>query len=314
MHVQQNVRKRGLWAAIAGGALSLAMLAGCTAGTGNDSAGPSNDSGKSESGAEPFGLSPVDSVTALVPSDLKGKALTIAIYTDGAPQQYLEGKKVVGIQPDFAQAVSEVSGLTFNVKGVGSWDSIIPGVQTGRYDAAFADFGITKERQEAFDLVFMFVTPTGFAVKEGSDLQLKEQDDLCGIKVATLNGSSFIPDIEEISAACVDGGHPAIEIQTYPAQTDALLAVSTGRAEAFANTNDQLAWAASQDGSGITVQPFEYNPVPMAIGVPNDSPLGPLFVEALKTLMEDGTYQKILDKWGISSAAITPEQVVIDPL
>ncbi|QJU55128.1 ABC transporter substrate-binding protein [Herbiconiux sp. KACC 21604] len=312
MNTAPLLRPRRVTATLVAAMATAALLAGCSTPGSED--GTPTAGAESGSGAESFGLSPVDSVTALVPDDLAGKALTVAIYNDGAPQQFLEDGKLVGIQPDFAQAVAEVSGLDFQASGVGSFDSIIPGLQGGRYDAAFVDFGVTEERQEIVDLVFQFVLPTGFAVREGAELTLDTQSDLCGIKLATLAGSYFIDQVEAISEECVAGGEPAIDIQTFPTQTDAVLAVSTGRSDAYAVSSDQLAYAADQENAKLAVQAFEHEPLPQAIGVPKDSALGPVVVEALKVLIADGTYQKILDKWGISTAAITADQVVINPL
>jgi hypothetical protein len=130
----------------------------------------------------------VESVTALVPADLKDKTVTVAIYNDGAPQQFLENGKLVGIQPNFA------------------------------------DFGITKERQETIDMVFQFVSPTGFAAQKGSDLTVDEQGDLCGLGVAVPAGSSFLGDLGTISDLCVANGGPALVIQTFPTQTDGVFA------------------------------------------------------------------------------------------
>lgn len=315
MQSQRHVRRAGMrTGAVLVGLVSVGVLAGCVGTSDAGSGGEASGSVEDQSGAESFGLSPVDSVTELVPDDLKDKTLSVAIYTDGAPQQFLEDDKVVGIQADFAQAVSEVAGLDFSVAGIGSWDSIIPGLQTGRFDSAFADFGITEERQEVFDLVYQFDLPTGFAVQEGSDLSLEVESDLCGTTLATVAGSFFIDQVEDISARCVEDGNPEITIQTFPSQTDSILAVSTGRTQVYAVSSDQLAYAAEKENSGLQVEAFEYAPVPQGIGVTKDSPLGAVYVEALKVLIDDGTYQDILDKWGISTAAITADQVVINPL
>lgn len=312
MHSQHFDRIRPAAAVFAGLAAAV-LLVGCSTSTdgADDSAG---SSGSSQSGAESFGLSPVDSVTALVPDDIAGKTLDVAIYTDGAPLQFLEDGKVVGINADLAEAVSEVSGLDFNVIGVGSWDSIIPGVQTGRYDTAFAGFGITEERQAIFDLVYNFALPTGFASKADGGLEISEKSDLCGAQVGTLAGSFFIDQVQKISDSCASDGDPEITIQSFPAQTDAVLAVSTGRVDVYAVSSEQLAFAAAEEGSGLAVQPFVFDPIPHGVGVAKDSPLGPVFVESFKALIEDGTYAEILDKWGISSAAITADQIVINPL
>jgi polar amino acid transport system substrate-binding protein len=53
---------------------------------------------------------------------------------------------------------------------VGSFDSLIPGVVSGRFDMLTADLGVTEDRLEQVDFVTEFQVATAFAVKEGSDI------------------------------------------------------------------------------------------------------------------------------------------------
>ncbi|MNL83936.1 hypothetical protein D3C87_2117340 [compost metagenome] len=38
--------------------------------------------------------------------------------------------------------------------------------------------------------------------------------------------------------------------------------------------------------------------------MPKGSPLGPIFVDAFKVMMADGTYAKIMKKWGLENNMI----------
>jgi len=298
-------------------AASALLLAGCTVDDGTGAGSDSTTSvatGKNLNGAESFGLKPADSVTKLVPSDLKGKTLTVALYNDGAPQDYIEDGKLVGIQADFAQAVSELSGLDFQFASVGSFDSLIPGLQSKRYDAAFVDFGATAERQKIVDLVHQFDLPTGFGVVAGSSLKIDTAEDLCGTTAGLAAGSYFIEQVQGISKDCTDAGKKAITVQAYPSESQSVLAVTSGRTQVYATSSDQLAFAASKSRSKLDVQKFTYKPIPQAIGVPKDSKLGPVIVAAVKEMIEDGSYAKILKKWDIETAAITADDVVINPV
>jgi polar amino acid transport system substrate-binding protein len=268
----------------------------------------------SSAGGGGFGLSPASSVTALVPASIKQKgSVNNAIYNDGAPEQFLQGGKLVGIEPDFAEAVSEVMGVKFNVIPVGSFDSIIPGLQGGRYDAAFADFGITAAREKVVDFVEQYKLGTSFGVKQGGGKTIATGSDLCGIKLGTLAGSYFLDQVHALSQKCTAAGKPAIAIQSYPTQSAAVLALANGRTDSYAVSTDQLAYAAQQKNAGIEAQPFIYQPLAQGVGLPKGSPLARPLQAAMRELVADGVYTKILTKWGIPNAAIAADEMLINP-
>lgn len=311
------MHRRGRRGRHSGAALvvGLALIGGMSA-CGSDSSG-TTAAGKEQAAKAPavgFGLSVDPEVAKLVPSSVKGKVLNNAIYNDGAPQQFLEHGKLVGIQPDLANAVSEVMGVKFKTIPVGSFDSIIPGLQGGRYDLAFADFGITAEREKVVDFVEQFTLGTSFGVKTGSGKAIAKEDDLCGVKLGTLAGSYFLDQVRAIGKRCVAARKPAITVQSYPTQSAAVLAVANSRADAYAVSTDQLAYAAKQTHGQMTAQPFVYEPIPQGVGIPKGSPLSKPLQAAIRALIRNGTYAKILDKWGISASAITADQVAINPV
>jgi polar amino acid transport system substrate-binding protein len=253
-------------------------------------------------------------VAALVPPSLKGEVIDNAIYNDGAPQQFLEDGELVGIQPDFAEAAAALMGLKFNTVPVGSFDSIIPGLQSGRYDVAFADFGITAEREKVVDFVEQFTLGTSFGVKSGSGTTIGAPSDLCGLTLGTLAGSYFLDQLKTIDEQCASDGKPPIDVQSYPTQSAAVLAVANGRTDAYATSTDQLAYAADQTKGAMEVQPLVYEPIPQGIGLPKGSPLAKPLQAAIRAMIANGEYQRILDKWGIGASAITADEVRINPI
>jgi len=294
-------------------ALATTLAIGCGS---DDSKAPSGDQGSTASTAPASDASGkvVQAVADLVPDDVKAEGkIDNAIYNDAAPQMFLEGGKLVGIQPDFAAAVSAVMGIEFNTVPVGSFDSIIPGLQGGRYDIAFSDFGITAEREKVVDLVVQFDLGTGFASKKGSGTTVAQASDLCGLRLGTLTGSYFLDQAKALSEQCRADGAEPIAIQAFPTQSTAVLAVTNGRTDLYASSSDQIAYVAKKEGAGVEAQSFAYEPIPQGIGLPESSPLGPAVQAAVRELIANGTYDEILAEWGLESSAVPAERIEIDP-
>ncbi|WP_109471848.1 ABC transporter substrate-binding protein [Ornithinimicrobium cavernae] len=248
-------------------------------------------------------LEPVDSVVELLPEGMRGATLTNAVYNDFPPQEFLEGDTLVGIQPDMALALSEVMGLTLENSGSANFDSIIPGLMSGRYDIASADFGVTDDRLEQVDFVSQFAIGTGFAVVSGSDIAVTEPTDLCGHSVGVQAGSYYIDQLEAANQGCLDGGLEEIGIQTFPNDGARTLALTNGRIDVTATNEDVLAFQIASDNLDIEVQDLVYEPVEQAIALPDESPLGPALEAAMKEIIDNGTYQDIMDKWGVGHLA-----------
>ncbi|HKU12037.1 MAG TPA: ABC transporter substrate-binding protein [Sinomonas sp.] len=250
-----------------------------------------------------WGLKPVDSVAALVPSEFKDKTIQNGIYNDFAPQDYEENGQLVGIQPDIVLALSEVMGVKVNNVSVGTFDSLIPGLSSGRYDISSADFGVTKPRLGQVDFVSEFAVGTSFATKNGSGITIDNETDLCGHTIGVLSGSYFIDQVNQASADCTKAGKAAITLQTYPDDGARILAVTNGRSEITATTTDAMAFVIKSQNVPLTLQKFVYQPLELGIALKKGSTLGPAMQAAMKEIVSDGTYAKILKKWGVDSIA-----------
>src|SRR5262245_9737602 len=112
-----------------------------------------------------------------------GKTLIVATDATYAPNEFVaaNGKTIVGMDPDLAQAIGRV--LKRNVRVVNAtFDTIIPGLQSGKYGLGMSSFTDTKEREKVVDFVTYFSAGTSFYVKKGGP-KINGLADLCGHSV-----------------------------------------------------------------------------------------------------------------------------------
>lgn len=274
---------------------------------------PANSAGGASSQSQistTWDLQPVASVVALVPEEFKSKPVTNAIYNNYPPQEFLEGDTLIGIQPDIALALSEVMGVKMQYESVGAFDSLIPGVVSGRYDMSSADFGVTADRLKQVDFVTQFPVGTGFATKKGNSLKVATGTDLCGHTVGVQAGSYYIDQIAVANKDCTAAGKPEINLQAFPDDSARTNAVVNGRIEITASTEDSLAYAINVQNVGMELQPFVYAPLDQGIVIPDGSKLGPAVQAAMQEIVKNGTYGKILEKWNVQNIAYdSPDKV-----
>ncbi|MEU6413582.1 ABC transporter substrate-binding protein [Microbispora sp. NPDC046933] len=282
---------------------SVVALAGC--GSGDDSADDqASSAGSPQSGATAQGDIPAQeqdaAVAALVPQEFKDKGtLTVASDASYPPMEFMaeDGQTVVGLDADLGKALTEVMGLKVSVVN-SQFDAIIPGLGAGKFDMGMSGFNDTEERRKILDFVDYYQGGSSFFVKSGA-VQIKSIDDLCGHRVAVQKGTVQQDDATAQDAKCKSAGKEGVEVQVYPDQTAANLALSSGRADLSIADTPIAAYQVTQSKGQFELAGEEYGVVMHGIALPKGSGLVKPLVAALDQLMKNGTYQKILDKWGI---------------
>ena len=284
---------------------------------------PTADSGEPGAGgsasgaasATPVDLLPKDdAIAALVPQKIRDKG-TLVFATDATapPNQFIaeDGTTIIGNEVDFGNQLGSILGLKVEWVNV-SFDSIIPGLQAGRYDSALTGMRVTKERQELVDFVTYAKTgPQLFAKKENAN-KISTPEELCGHVIAVQSATIQADAIVDYSAKCEADGKPAIDIKVFKTQNDQINAVASGQAEfGVQNAPNNVYLATQTDGALVGFgKPFLEGPWGMP--VPKDTGFTQALYEATKTLVGSPQYMQILEFWKNPDQGITLEEVKIN--
>jgi polar amino acid transport system substrate-binding protein len=295
--------KAGRWrgGALLGLVLAVVLVA---AGCGDDGA----DGGSTETTAGAGAAPAVDeALAAKVPDAIKsdGKVL---IGTDAsyAPNEFLDadGKTVVGWDVDLFNAVAAKLGLQTEWQSA-TFDAIIPGVQSGKYEMGISSFTINDERKQQVNMVSYFTAGTQWGTKTGNPTGV-QPDDACGKKVAVqTNTVQDTEDLPKRDEACTAAGKPAITVDRYQRQDQATAAVVSGKDDAMLADSPVLAYAVKQTNGQLELLGDIYDAAPYGYVIEKDqTEFAQAVADAVQALITDGTYKTILDKWGVGAGAI----------
>jgi polar amino acid transport system substrate-binding protein len=246
-------------------------------------------------------------IAAEVPAKIKSKGtLTVAADATYAPNEFIgsDGHTVEGMSPDLGHALAAVMGLKVKVVNA-SFDTIIPGLQSGKYDLGISSFTDTKEREKVVDFVTYFSAGTSFYVKVQGGPTINTLADLCGHKVAMERGTTQADDATAQSAKCKKAGKPAVTVLVFPDQNAANLAVSSGRGEVGMADSPVAAYIVKKSSGQFKLSGKLYGTAPYGIAIPKGNGMAQPILDALKELMSDGKYMSILTKWGVQAGGIT---------
>ena len=280
----------------------FSIIALVAAGCGN---GTETSTGTSPAPAPPSGA--VSAIAAQVPGSVKADGtLTVAADATYAPNEFIgtDGHTVVGLDADLAKALGQVLGLKVNVINA-TFATIIPGLASGKYDLGISSFTDTKEREKTVDFVTYFVAGTSFYVKSDGGPDIGSLADLCGRTVAVEQGTTQQADAQAQAEKCKSAGKPGMTVQVFNDQNAVNLALSSGRAQVAMADSPVAAYQVKQSNGTFKVTGSPYGTAPYGIAIPKSTGMADPVLAAVKHLMSDGTYTKILGKWGVQGGAIS---------
>lgn len=302
---------------VAVAAAAITGLAACSSSSHSSSSGSTRASGSAAGGGGAsvtiagHTITADPALVAELPAAIKSKGvLTDITYNNAPPDETIDNGKLVGWEVDLGQAVATELGLTWQPTASGAFDSFIPGLQNGRYNVSFTSFIQTPERLKQIDIVTYYNVGTGFAIKKGNSLAINQPTDLCGHTVAVIEGSAFIQQLNGIN--CSSAGKPAVKVQSFPSDSAAELAVSSGRSEVYSSSMDQLSWLIQQTEHQFVLQPLDYMPVPEGAGVTKGIGLSKPVADAMDKLIQSGAYKDIMKKWSITEGLVDKATVYTD--
>ena len=178
-------------------------------------------------------------VAALVPKSIKSKGtLTVATDATYAPDEFIgsNGHTIIGMDADLSHALGAVMGLKVNLVNA-TFATIIPGLAAGKYDMGASSFGDTKAREKTVDFVDYAFVGESFYTKASGGTSIGSIADICGKTVSVESGTTEEADAKTQSGKCTKAGKPGVKVLVFDTQTEANLAVSSGRAQlGFADT------------------------------------------------------------------------------
>ncbi|HEY6654007.1 MAG TPA: ABC transporter substrate-binding protein [Solirubrobacterales bacterium] len=230
--------------------------------------------------------------------------LTIASDATYPPMEFFSednSTTVIGADADISKALGQIMGLQANVQNT-PFDSILPGLTAGKYDLGISSFTDTLDRQKTNDFVTYAQAGTSFYASTSSTLAPKTLADLCDHSVAVEKGTTQQTDAEDQAKQC------QVDVQAYPDQNGANLAISSGRAELGMADSPVSAYIVEQSNGQFKLGEA-YGVAPYGIAMKKGSALAQPLLDAVKALYADGTMQKIFDYWQLKDAAISNPQI-----
>ncbi|KUJ38019.1 ABC transporter substrate-binding protein [Streptomyces sp. NRRL F-5122] len=258
----------------------------------------------------------VDSIAAEVPERIRKRGTLEIVASSGsaAPLNFhaTDNRTVIGVEPDIAHLVADVLGLEPHITTV-SWENIFVGLDSGKYDAGFSNVTDTEERKEKYDFATYREDNLGFEAKKGSGLKVRGPADVAGRTVAVSSGTNQEKLLIEWSKENEKAGRKPVDIKYYQNDSDTYLALRSGRIDLYLGPNPTAAYHAATTGRTEVVGTYSGAGASLqgliAATTKKDSGLVQPLADALNEVIRNGTYAKVLERWGLSDEAVSKSEI-----
>jgi polar amino acid transport system substrate-binding protein len=277
------------------------LLAGC--GNANDSSGSSG--GASAAGAG--GVKVNSAARAQLPASLRSAGvLKIATSLQWPPFGFKDSAgKPAGLDLELMKALAARMGLRTTISDI-KFDSIVPSVDNGRYDVGVNELEDIPERRKVVQFVDYYDGGIGVLVPKGQHSSISPTS-LCGHTMSLTQGSSQVELGKRISQQCVADGKPAINFKMFSDSASTILAVANKRVEGFMTDVAVGVYLTRTTNKTLAVLPGDVpnsNGLSGIVVAKDNDALAKALKTALQGMIDDGSYQALLKKWGVASQAV----------
>ena len=275
-------------------AITALALTGCV----------NNDIGSNTAKSSGATASVDPAAVTLLPEKIRDSG-ELVIGTDPTypPNEYKDNDgNPIGWDIELANSIAGKLGLSPKY-AISSFDKIIPNLKGGSYDIGVSSFIDSEEREKSVDFVNYYVSRDQWAQPLGKSV---DPANACGLTVS-VQATTYeeTTDLPARSRKCTDAGKPAITILKFEKQDDAATALATGRADAM--TADisvtQFAVKNLKDKIEFAGAPFAVSLFGIAVKK-GQTGLREAIKAALESMLADGSYTKILQKWKVAGGAV----------
>lgn len=300
-------------------ATALLALSACSAETSVEEEGAATTDGGASQGTltlqqtTDFSVQTDEAASALLPKEIVERG-TVRIAMGVPYPPFIEvndDNNLIGVDADMSIALGAKLGVEFTVEHQ-PFESVIPSLQSDRHDVIMMGMNDSKERQQTLNFVEEIQAGFAIVVAKGNPENITTLTDLCGHSASTQKSTLQAQLLEELSEECIASGKEGIDVQALPVAQDSQTALRAGRAQAYIVDAPVAAYTARTAGDGEYFElvedpenPQGFNPVYTGFGLLNDrTELTDALQAAMQSLIDDGTYQAILNEHGMGSLAL----------
>ncbi|MFJ8751286.1 ABC transporter substrate-binding protein [Streptomyces sp. NPDC102441] len=257
-----------------------------------------------------------DAIAAGVPAAVRERGiLRLGASADASPPlgfYATDDRTRIGSEVDLATLIADTLGLKPEFEQV-SWENLFVGLDSSKFDGVLSNVTVTEERKEKYDFATYRLDNIAFEARKGSGWKVKGPADVAGKTISVASGTNQEKILVDWSEENVKAGRKPVEIKYFQKDTDYYLALRSGRIDAYLgpspSANYHVASAGQSEIIGTLSGGGDGIQGKIAATTKKDSGLVEAYGAAIDHIIQDGSYAKVLKRWGLSDEAVEKSEI-----
>jgi polar amino acid transport system substrate-binding protein len=223
--------------------------------------------------------------------------MTVATEDDYQPFEFTKDGKPTGYDQELLEMFKKKAGFDIR-QDIIPWTGILPGVTTGKYDAAVTAILVTQERMKTLDFCSPVAESVDYYLKRKNDNKIKAIKDLNGLTLGVEAGSAMLKLLPQLDDMLKETGGKLGKIVSYQGYPEAYQDLQLGRIDYVVNTLLSLESIAKSKPEVFEVGQAVSKPTFIAWAVvKGNTELLALLNEFLIGTRKDGSMYALQKKW-----------------
>lgn len=258
----------------------------------------------------------VAAIARLVPEEVRRRGvLRLGGGADSTPPlgfYATDDKTRIGSEVDLATLVADTLGLEPKFEQV-SWENLFVGLDSGKFDGVFSNVTVTEERKEKYDFATYRLDTLAFEARKDADWTVRGPKDVAGKAVAVSSGTNQEKILLDWSRRNEKAGRKPVQIKYFQKDSDSYLALQSGRIDACLGPNPSASYHVASAGQTKIVGTLSGGGAAVrgeiAATTKKGSGLVDAYAAALNHVIEEGSYARVLKRWGLADEAVKTSRV-----
>jgi polar amino acid transport system substrate-binding protein len=258
----------------------------------------------------------VDEIAALVPPEIRARGTLLVSGEVGTapPLDFYasDNQTPIGSEVDIAHLIGDVLGLKVDKRNY-DWAQNFVKIDSGENDLFMSNVTVTEERKEKYDFATYRLDNLALEAPKDSDWVFKDRKDIAGKKIGVDSGTNQEQLLVDWNAKNVAEGIAPADILYFQNSSDYYLALSSHRLDGYLGPNPTALYHSASAKETKVIATFsgagEKLQGEIAALTKKDNGLIQAVQKAINHTIENGTYQRALERWGLGTEAVKTSEI-----
>ena len=210
-----------------------------------------------------------------------------------------------GVDVEIGEQIATRLHLKYSFFNVTDFSAIVPGLLSHRWDIILSSLNVDPDRAKRVNFIEYMISGQSILVRKGNPEHIMGLSDLSGKSVAVQFSTVEADTVAAQNKTLASKHKPLIKLSTFKEDTTAIAALAQGRFSAVLDDSPVALYNVKERPNLFQIAGSAFGTAPYGMAFrKSDTKFQADVNHVFRAMRADGTYKRILRKYGLTSAAL----------